>query len=133
MNDENLIPMNKRSKSEQRKIQQMGGKASAKARAERAEIKKVLPDLLSLPLHKGKLDDITSIDGIDTKNITVLEAMVLKQIQQAIKRGDLKAFRELVKMLRECSGQAEEEQAQTQNTFIQALEGKAAEVFNDEK
>lgn len=46
MNDENLIPLNKRSKSEQRQIQSMGGLKSGENRRKRKTLKEDLIALL---------------------------------------------------------------------------------------
>ena len=71
MNEENLIPFNKRTEEEQREIAKKGGKASAKARQER----KALKDELLLLLSKG-----------DTQ-----QKVSLALIQQALE-GNTKAF-----------------------------------------
>ncbi len=82
--EENLIPMNKRTKEEQREIAIMGGKASGQVRKEKATMKKVLLDMLdevgdkennltyrqlaTLGLLKG------AIQGNATNYKTILEA-----------------------------------------------------------
>ena len=43
--EDNLIPMNKRTKKEQRRIAIMGGKASGEARREKATFKKTLDNV----------------------------------------------------------------------------------------
>lgn len=52
-NNENLIPMNERTKKEQREIAIMGGIASGKARQEKATMKKTLEMLLNEKNDKG--------------------------------------------------------------------------------
>lgn len=47
MNEENLIPQDKRTKSEQRKIAQQGGIASGKARREKKAMRELLEDALA--------------------------------------------------------------------------------------
>lgn len=49
MNDENLIPLNKRTKEEAKKIQLAGGQARAEQIAQRKSMKEKLLLLLSLP------------------------------------------------------------------------------------
>lgn len=71
MNEDNLIPMNERTKEEQRKIARKGGIASGKARKERKALKEELLLLLS-------------------KNDTQ-EKISLALIQQALE-GNTKAF-----------------------------------------
>ena len=46
MNEKNLIPLNERTKSEQREIATQGGIASGKARREKKTIQKILAELL---------------------------------------------------------------------------------------
>lgn len=53
-NQENLIPLNERTKEEQRQIATMGGIASGKARQEKATMKKTLEMLLNEKNNKGK-------------------------------------------------------------------------------
>lgn len=83
--EENLIPMNRRTKEEQREIATMGGKASGQVRKEKATMKKVLMDMLdeigdkennltyrqltTLGLLKG------AIQGNATNYKTILEAI----------------------------------------------------------
>lgn len=47
MNNKNLIPQNKRTKSEQREIAKKGGKASVKARREKKLMSAILADYLA--------------------------------------------------------------------------------------
>lgn len=53
-NQENLIPMNERTKEEQKKIATMGGIASGKVRQEKATMRKTLEMLLDEKNSKGK-------------------------------------------------------------------------------
>ena len=69
------------------------GIASGKARREKKAMKDTLASLLSMPLKDGKasdLDSIKNIAAIKGKNITVQEAIMLAQIQKAMK-GDTRA------------------------------------------
>lgn len=79
MNDENLIPLNKRSKEEAKKIQDAGGEATKKMYAEKRKMKEILETLLSLPAEDIEL------------NCSKKEAMLLKAIQNA-EKGDLKSI-----------------------------------------
>lgn len=70
-----------------------GGIASAKAKREKKAMKETLETLLTMPLKAGRvadLDTIRNLAAIKGKNITVQEAIMLKQIQKAMK-GDTKA------------------------------------------
>lgn len=70
-----------------------GGIASAKAKREKKAMKETLETLLALSLKSGKVADIEELQNlaaIKGKNITVQDAIMLKQIQKAMK-GDTKA------------------------------------------
>lgn len=90
---ENLIPQSERTKSEQRKIAQKGGIASGKARREKKLMRETFDMLLSMPLKNGKLvnvEEIRSFAALKGKNISVQEAIMIAQIQKAMK-GDTRA------------------------------------------
>ena len=79
-NPQNLTPLNKRTKKEQRMVQSQGGKASAKKRREQKTLKEELLLLLS--------------EGDTQKQISL--AVIQKALQ-----GDLKAF----EVIRDTTGQ----------------------------
>lgn len=100
---DNLIPQSERTKAEQREIAKKGGIASGKSRREKKAMKDTLNDLLSMPLKSGKAADVETIKNLAAlkgKNITVQEAIMLAQIQKALK-GDTKA----AEYIRDTSGQ----------------------------
>lgn len=93
MAKEDLISLGDRTTSEQQKIAKKGGIASGKARREKKLMRETLDILLSMPLKNGKLadvDDIRSFAAIKGKNISVQEAILIAQVQKAMK-GDTKA------------------------------------------
>lgn len=89
-NEENLkVP----SSIEARTYGSKGGIASGKARREKKAMKDTLAALLSMPLKDGAaadIEDIQSMAAIKGKNLTVQEAIMLAQIQKAMK-GDTRA------------------------------------------
>lgn len=88
-----LIPQSERTKDEQKRIARKGGIASGKARREKKLMRETLDMLLSMPIKNGKLadvDDIRSFAALKGKNISVQEAIMIAQIQKAMK-GDTKA------------------------------------------
>lgn len=90
---DNLIPQSQRTKAEQRKIAREGGKASGKARREKKAMKDTLGTLLTMSLKEGTITDIekiTNVASLKGLNISVQEAIMLAQIQKALK-GDTKA------------------------------------------
>ena len=79
-----------------------GGIASGKARREKKAMKETLATLLSMPLKNGKaldLEEVKSVAALKGKNITVQEAIMLAQIQKAVK-GDTRA----AEFIRDSSG-----------------------------
>lgn len=90
---DNLIPQSERTKEEQRAIARMGGIASGKARREKRMMRETLDILLSMPLKNGKFADVDSIRSfaaLKGKNISVQEAILISQVQKAMK-GDTRA------------------------------------------
>ena len=89
----NLIPLNERTKDEQKEITTMGGLASGESRRKNASIKQSLKRILNsgfrLPTEikdeevKGFVSKLNSI-GVDTKNLDLVDLMNLGQILSAI-------------------------------------------------
>ena len=124
-NEENLIPFtSEQSLEEAVNNGRKGGIASGKARREKKAMRDTLETLLSMSLKEGKIDDVETIQGIAAlkgKNITVQEAIMLAQINKAIK-GDTKA----AEYIRDTSG--------NKPTTVQELSisesGKLADVIS---
>lgn len=87
--NQNLIPFDELTESEQREIASRGGKASVKARRK----KKLLKECLEMLLE----NEITDENG---ETVTGAEAIATKIFQKALD-GDLKAF----EIVRDTSGQ----------------------------
>ncbi len=90
-NEKNLHPVE--SKSEARRRGRAGGIASGKARREKKAMRETLDILLSMPMKDGASADVESIRSfasIKGKNISVQEAILIAQVQKAMK-GDTKA------------------------------------------
>lgn len=90
-NDDNLTPI--RTVEEAREKGRKGGLASAASRREKKALRETLEDLLTMSIKNGKptsVEKIKSIAAIKGKNISVQEAIMLAQIQKAI-RGDVRA------------------------------------------
>lgn len=90
-NEANLDPV--QSKDEARKRGRAGGIASGKARREKKLMRETLDMLLSMPIKNGKsadVDSIRSFAALKGKNINVQEAILIAQVQKAMK-GDTRA------------------------------------------
>lgn len=149
---ENLLKAEELTSAELRARATKGGIASGKARRERKAMKDTLEALLSMPLKSGKVNDIETIKNLAAvkgKNITVQEAIMLAQIQKAMK-GDTRA----AEFIRDSSGNKpkdEEQQARIDklkaetsrikdegpNTdsaddgFIEALQGQVPAIWEE--
>lgn len=129
-NEENLKPFtSNQSREETVKNAQKGGVASGRARRRKKLLKDTVNMLLALPMQEGRLDRLTDLKSIKDKNITVEEAMVLKQIQNAMK-GDLKAFESIIALSESHNKIGEQPKAQeTDNAFIEALNGISGATY----
>lgn len=107
---------------EAREIGRKGGIASAKARKKRKAIKETLDTLLSMTLKENEaanIEEVQSIAALKGKNITVQEAILLSQIQKAIK-GDARAALLIFEMLGNDSGSTNG-QEESHNALIDAI------------
>lgn len=89
-NEENLVVP---TSSEARKNGRKGGIASGKARREKKLFRETLEALLTMPMKDGKdvsVDAIKNFAGIKGANISVQEAILIAQVQKAMK-GDTRA------------------------------------------
>lgn len=126
-NEENLKPP---TASEARKRGKKGGVKSGKARKERKAMKETAEMILELTLKDGTvtdLEDIQSMAAANGKNITVQDAIILKQAQKALK-GDIRA----AEFIRDTSGNRPTNEQRmdvaVDNGFIEALNAAVEEV-----
>ena len=85
--EENLIPLNKRTKEEQREITTAGGLASGESRRKRKAMREQAELLLSLPLQEGKLKEQLKALGVDADNIDNQMAMIISMWRTATVGG----------------------------------------------
>lgn len=107
----NLIPLNERTKDEQKVITTMGGLASGESRRKNASIKQSLKRILNsgfrLPTEikdeevKGFVSKLNSL-GVDTKNLDLVDLMNLGQILSAI-GGKAENYKALLEITEESS------------------------------
>ena len=89
-NEQNLVPINERTKSEQREIASAGGKASGKARRRKKNLKQKMQLLLSLPAADNDQAELSAM-GVDPENMDN-EMVLVKALFLAAAEGDTKAF-----------------------------------------
>lgn len=90
-NEKNLIPINKRTKNEQREYQSKGGKKSGEVRRQRKAMKEQMEMLLTLPFKQKKQLKFIKDLGIEDKNIDNQMALIVAMYGKALK-GDVQAF-----------------------------------------
>lgn len=130
-NDENLIPMSERSKSEARELGRKGGIASGKARSIKAREKAEWEELLNLPMKSGKVDKIKSLADVKGANLTVSKAMKAKIVSEVLK-GNLRAYELLLRCVGIDEPEPQESSQGQGNSFVDALSNTAAEVWANE-
>lgn len=89
-NTDNLIPMNKRTKDEQRAIAQKGGKASGKARRRKRTMKEAAQLVLYAPVSEDKAEILKQY-GVAESDCTNLMLIIVKAMQMAAD-GDIRAI-----------------------------------------
>ncbi|MFV0240756.1 MAG: hypothetical protein ACK5H4_12060 [Lacrimispora sphenoides] len=128
---ENLIPLNQRTKVEQRKIASAGGKASGEARRKKADFRKTLNAWLTAEIDSPEWSPVLEAMGLDS---TVESAVTGAMIKEALS-GNVKAFEAIAKY----SGQSAQTEAddQEQETKIKGMgldnAGKEKDVSGDEE
>lgn len=85
-NEQNLKPLNKRTKSEQREIAKKAGIASGKARKQKKYIKENLEELMSMDLKDIKLQENMRNFGILEEDMDIQQAISVSLVQQALHR-----------------------------------------------
>lgn len=103
-NEQNLIPLDKRTKSEQRKIQSMGGCSSGVSRRRKKSLREATKLYLSLPVSDKRVWNRLARDGVEPEDVDNQMAIIAGLAMKAMK-GDSKA----AKVLFDLIGLAEQE------------------------
>lgn len=123
--EDNLIPFNKRTENEQRRITKAGGIASGAARRKKSTIKSLLKDWADSPISNAQLKKQAESFGLDTdEGKAVLTAAILKN---ALK-GNSKYMEYALKLLGEDS--APDDVAN--DGFVDAFKATAADDWGDD-
>lgn len=154
-NNENLIPFDKRTESEQRRIRSAGGKASGEARRKKTDFRKTLNLLLTAKIDSPEWTPMLEALGLDS---TLESAVNAAMIREAL-AGNVKAYiaiRDTLGQttksdadLEEQQARVDKEQAQAEaikrkseqgetdeiedDGFMDALKGNATEDWADEE
>lgn len=121
---EDLIPLNQRTKEEQKKIATAGGVASGAARRRKRALKEAADLYLSsLPVSDQRRRNKLARKGIDTEDIDNQMAMIVG-LTEAATAGDASAANVIVKLLGE-------DKPQSDSDFENVVDIRR-EVFGDE-
>jgi hypothetical protein len=75
--------------------QRKGAYAAHRIKHKNKQIKDVIQYLINLPINEGKPQELKNIMQAKTKNLAVIDAMVVAQIKKAV-TGDTRAFTALI-------------------------------------
>lgn len=126
-NNENLVPMNKRSLSEAREWGKKGGKASGAARRKKADFRKALNALLTAEIDSEEWTPFLESLGLDS---TVEAAVNAAMIREALS-GNVKAYI----AIRDTLGQTtkSEEDLEEQKARTAAVKARTGQSENEEE
>lgn len=115
----NLIPMNRRTEIDQKRIATMGGKASGEARRKKADFRRVLNQILTMQVPDDVMREQLQALGLEGDMQTALNATMVRQALA----GSVKAAEYVAKY----SGQAAttEREDRAQDADIRAKEAAA--------
>lgn len=122
---ENLIPFNKRTEVEQRKIASAGGKASGEARRKKADFRKTLNAWLTAEIDSPEWSPVLEAMGLDS---TLESAVTGAMIKEALS-GNVKAFEAIAKY----SGQSEKTDTDQEEQNLRMAASKAKMGVDDEE
>lgn len=129
-NVENLLKPDDLTPEQRRENARKAGKASAEAKKRRKAMRESLEVLLNLGMSEGEITDPETVkcwNELQGKNITVQDAVLVKQIMKAVK-GDTKA----AEFVRDTSGNRPTNEQRmdvaVDNGFIEALNAAVEEV-----
>ena len=97
-NEQNLVPMDKRTKEEARELGREGGRASGIARRRKRSLREAADLYLSLPVADRKSWNKIAREGVDPEDIDNQMAMIIGLTQRAMK-GDAKAAKVIVDLI----------------------------------
>ena len=94
--EENLVPLNQRTKDEQREIASKGGKASGEARRKKRDAKSAARLILNLPVQESLQKNLLTM-GITDEDHTNMVAIMARAFTKAM-TGDIGAMQFLISM-----------------------------------
>ena len=117
----NLVPLNKRTKEEQRTIQQDGGISSGVSRRRKRSLKEAADLFLSMPVTDTRTFNKMAKAGIDVDDADYQMAVIVGLTMQAAK-GDAKAAKAVFDLLGEIpDDDGGKKQEQDHSALIEAI------------
>lgn len=113
-NEQNLIPFNKRTESEQREYAKKGGQKSGEVRRKRKAMKEQMEMLLSLPFKQSESLEFMKDLGIEEDNLDNQMALIVAMYGKALK-GDVQAFNTIREVVQDEKTVKDEEKIQIIN------------------
>ena len=89
--ENNLIPLNERTKEEQREIAKKGGIASGKARRKKKLLRQIIDEIGESRLNTDEAKDIAKALSINKRDVTYDVAIMFKAVNEAL-GGNIKAM-----------------------------------------
>lgn len=83
-NEQNLIPWNKRTESEQREYASQGGKRSGEVRRKKKKMKEMMNLLLSLEMPESEGKEQLRELGIEDEDLNVQTQILMQQVRKAM-------------------------------------------------
>ncbi len=128
-NEQNLIPLNERSKEDAKRIQQMGGYARSAARCRKRSLKEAADLFLSLPVADQKQWNKIAAQGVDPEDVDNQMAIIVGLSMKAAK-GDSKAAKVLFDLLGE-DASAPPQSKREEDALTKALREEAERMQNE--
>ena len=131
-NEENLVPFTSDQSREQAVSNgRKGGIRSGEVRRQNADMRKRLKEIVNMALRDGDIDEITTLADAKSANLSISDALLVKLVAMAL-GGNIKAMNTLMGMLGTDNTEAQEASQSVSNSFVQALNGAAMEVWANE-
>jgi len=100
-----------------RETRSLAGKKSVEAKRKQRDMRMLVQHYLHMPMYHGAAKLPKNYEGIPGTNIEVLSAMVVAQIQKAL-RGDTKAFNAILEVVRLSSSEGQEVSHEINNQIM---------------
>lgn len=135
-NEKNLMPIeevnSRRTREEHSSDSKKAGKKSGEIRRLRAQERKEWQRLLKMAMNDGDKEKPNNFSEADFKNLSVSNAMKIKIIKNVLDSGSLSGYELIMKYSGiEAEDNAEPQEENSVETFLDALNKKAEDVWSD--